>query len=169
MIFGPDQQGRTLELMRGNRSAVDFIELIVEVLHFWDDLIDRDKVLSDADINDKMFKLLVTLPRNQFYIQNFTVLNPILVNAIMNWHVANRFERTEQPDEYKLRIAYILRSSYVDLITQSALIVGGPEWAVQVGEQIRLYAHKETYEGYLGNLNNEFAARQSAEGGMNVL
>jgi hypothetical protein len=164
MIFGPDGQGRTLELMRGNRQATDFIELIVEVLHFWDDLIDRDKVVSDADINDKMFKLLVTLPRNPFYLANFTTLNPVLVNAITNWHVANRMERAEQPDDYQLRIAYILRSSYVDLITQSALIVGGPDWAVNVGEQIRLYAHKETYEGYLDNLTNEFAARNAQKG-----
>lgn len=164
MIFGPDEQGRTLELMRGNRAAADFIELIVEVLHFWDDLIDRDKPLTDADINDKMFKLLVTLPRNTFYISNFTILNPVLVNAITNWHVANRLERTDAPDDYKLRIAYIVRSSYVDLITQSALIVGGPEWAVQVGEQIRLYAHQETYEGYRENLNLEFAARDAQKG-----
>ncbi len=162
MIFGPDQQGRTLELMRGNQAAAHFIELIVELLHFWDDLIDRDKAVSDEVINDRMFKLFVTLPRNPFYASNFSTLNPVLVNAITNWHVANRFERTEA-DEYKLRIAYIVRSSYVDLITQSALIVGGPAWAVEVGEQIRLYAHKETYEGYLTNLQTEITARERKE------
>lgn len=163
MIFSTDQQGKSLELMRGNRAAADFIELIVELLHFWDDLVDRDHALTDDTINDKMFKLFVTLPRNPFYAGNFATLNPVLVNAITNWHIANRFERTEH-SEYKLRIAYIVRSSYVDLITQSALLVGGPDWAVEVGEQIRLYAHKETYEGYLSNLNTEITARQAQKG-----
>lgn len=157
MIFGAREQ--TIELMRGNVAAADFLEMIVELLHFWDDLIDRDKVLADEQINDAMYALLITLPRNPFYVAHFPVLNPILANSITNWHVANKFER--EGGEYEQRIAYILRSSYVDLVTNAALIVGGPAWACKVGEEIRRYAHKETYDGYLVNLEQERNAREA--------
>lgn len=160
MLLGSRE--RTVALMRGNLAAADFLEMIVDLLHFWDDLIDRDKEVDDEKINDAMFALLITLPRNQFYMGNFTVLNPILANSITNWHVANKFER--EGGEYEKRIAYILRSSYVDLVTNSALIVGGPGWARSVGEEIRQYAHKETYEGYLVNLDQERTARDAQKG-----
>ncbi len=160
MIFG--QREKTIELMRGNVAAADFLELIVGLLHFWDDLIDRDKPVTDEAINTAMFEMLITLPRNGFYREHFHSLNPILLNAITNWHVANKFER--EGGEYEQRIAYILRSSYVDLVTNSALIIGGPDYGRQVGEQIRRYAHKETYEGYLANLHNEVAARDAQKG-----
>jgi len=159
MIF--DTQGKALELMRGNRAAADFIETAVKVLHFWDDLIDRDKPLDDAAINRAMLDALVVLPRNPFYRANFETLSSVLMNSITNWHVATKFERTG--DEYRRHIAYILRSSYVDLITTSALLVGGPDYAVQVGEQIRLYAHQETWTGYLANLATETTAREAKE------
>ena len=159
MIFADKQQ--TLDLVKGNKHAADFIELIVTILHFWDDLIDKDKALSDTEINAHMFNVLVTLPRNPFYAANFSALNVILTNSITNWQVANRLER--EGDEYEKHIAYILRSSYVDLITHAGLLVGGPEWAQYVGHKIRCHAHAEGYEGYLSNLEAEQSARAAKE------
>lgn len=159
MIF--DTYEECLALVKGDRAAADFIHCAVDVLHFWDDLVDRDKVLSDDAVNQAMHKALIVLPRNPFYAQNFSVLNTVLMNSITNWMVANKFER--DGGEYERRIAYILRSSYVDLITSAALIVGGPVWAVEVGGKIRHYAHKETYEGYLSNLQKEQKTRTELE------
>jgi len=159
MIFSTKKE--TLELMRGNQAAADFIELAVEVLHFWDDLIDRDHDLLPEVINDRMFKALVTLPRNPFYVEHFATLSVVLVNAITNWHIANKMESGS--NEYELRIAYILRSSYVDLVTTAAGLVGGMEWAVEAGELVRLHAHKEQYEGYKLNLQLEKAERSARE------
>jgi len=145
--------------MLGNKSAVEFIILLVEALHVWDDLIDHDKAVDDMSINDAFYSLLITIPNNVFYRENFSKLNPIIANAITNWHIANRMER--KGDEYQKRIAYILRSTYVDVITQSATIIGGVEHGVYVGFQNRLFTHKETLEGYLANLEVEQAARAS--------
>lgn len=146
-------------MLLGNVSAAQFITLVIEALHIWDDLIDKDKQVQDAAINDVFYSLFVVLPRNEFYKQHFSYLNPILVNAITNWHIANQMER--QGDDYQLRIAYILRSSYVDLTTQCAVLVGGLEHGVDIGFRNRLFAHKETWEGYLINLDNEQQARTS--------
>jgi hypothetical protein len=150
-----------LPLMLGNAAAAQFLEQMVTVLHLWDDLIDQDKPVDAEAINRGFMTMLVDLPRNEFYAANFQHLNSILVNAITNWHIANRMEA--EPDEYKLRIAYILRSSYCDLVTQCALLVGGPDYAREVGFHNRMNTHKEGWVNYQMNLEAERAARATKE------
>ena len=133
-----------LRWMKGDKLAVEYIEIICDVAHKWDDLIDKDKVLSDDDINKLFFDILIKLPRNTFYRKNFEHMNSVLMNAISNWQVATQLER--EGGDYETSIAFILRSSYVDLITQ-------------VGKEVRKITHNETYEGYLTNLATEKNAR----------
>ena len=146
-----------LPMVQGDTSAAAFLAQMVQILHLWDDLVDRDAPISDETVHRGFYAALVLLPQNEFYKEHFDHLNPILVNAITNWRIANLMER--HGDEYQHRIAYILRSSYVDLVTQCALLVGGPDYASEVGYAIRMHAHKETWEGYQRNLAAEFAAR----------
>ncbi|MNV60368.1 hypothetical protein D3C71_1528280 [compost metagenome] len=141
--------------MRGNQSAVDFLRLAFRVAHLWDDLIDRDQVLADDDISEGMFAALVLLPRNAFYRANFDSLNSILANASTNWHIATALERSQ--GVAPKRIAYVLRSAYVDLVTHSALLLGGPAWARDVGVEMRQLT--EPWNEYLTNLEAERAAR----------
>ena len=47
-----------LRWMKGDKLAVEYIEIICDVAHKWDDLIDKDKVLSDDDINKLFFDIL---------------------------------------------------------------------------------------------------------------
>ncbi|MCS2609024.1 hypothetical protein [Halomonas dongshanensis] len=159
MYFDDEQ---LLRWMKGDSSAVEFIEIVCDVAHKWDDLIDRDKELDDASINKLFFDLLIRLPRNTFYRKNFEHLNSVLMNSISNWQIATEMER--EGDDYRTSIAFILRSSYVDLITQASLITGGNKWACAVGKQAREITHSETYSGYLKNLTKESqdrAKRQS--------
>lgn len=153
-----------LEAAKGNTDAAQFLLDMVSVLHFWDDLVDRDKPVDDATIDDRFFTMLVALPRNPFYQAHFAALNTTLTTAIANWHAATRMERGT--DDYAKSIAFILRSSYVDLVTQVAFITGGPDWAAQISHRVHWFAHQETYEGYLKNLDAE---RQAREGGPHVL
>lgn len=146
----------------GDKSAADFLSCIVDVLHVWDDLIDRDKPFDPEAVNWAFTTALVTLPRNAFYQRHFEWLNPLLLSAINNWRVANILEAGD--DEADKRIAFISRSSYIDLITQVAFIVGGSDWVRKVGPQIRRFAHSEGWEGYLNNLEAEKAARKQRQG-----
>lgn len=150
------------EATKGNANATDFILKMVHVLHLWDDLIDRDKPVDDAAINRGFQFLLVDIPRNPFYAQHFGALNTLVSTAITNWHVATRMER--EGADYEKSIAFILRSSYIDLLTHIAAIVGGPEWAVQMADKARRFAHCETYGGYLLNLEREKLDRLTREG-----
>lgn len=144
--------------MKGSRAAIDFAETMCNIAHIWDDLIDKDTEVSNSDINKVFFDILVRLPRNEFYRKNFEHLNSILVNAISNWLIATNLEK--QGEDYETSIAFVLRSSYVDLITQAALILGGQEWATVVGEEVRKQTHGETYTGYLNNLKIEVDNRE---------
>ena len=150
------------EALKGNEEAYQFVELITEVLHFWDDLIDQDKKLLPEEINSAMTKALVSLPRNNFYRQNFSELNPILVNAIINWHTANEFENSDgnyELSEYELSIAFIIRSCYIDLVLHSITICGGIDWCRKWAPKARLHWHAEKFDGYKLALAKEKEAK----------
>jgi len=148
-----------IELFRkvclGNEDASNFLMTIVPLLHLWDDLIDKDKPVSDEAINAAFWDGLVTLPRNRFYREHFDDLNPILAVAIQNWQAANLMERERREPH----IAFIIRSSYVDLITMSALLCGGPAHAARMTPLIREFAHSEGFDAYLAALGAERTAR----------
>lgn len=151
----------------GDDSAARLLDMIVSVLHVWDDLIDHDHDIDDDDVNAAFTAALVHIPNNRFYRDHFDKLNPLLMSAINNWHVANLLEKTD--DEEELRIAFISRSSYIDLITQVAYICGGNEAVVRFGPAIRKFAHSEGWEGYLDNLKVEREARASRARSEHVL
>lgn len=147
-----------LRWMKGNKEAVEFIDLACDIAHVWDDLVDQDKELEVDDINRIFFNSLVRLPRNPFYRKNFDHLNSVMMNSISNWQIATKLER--EGGDYETSIAFVLRSSYVDLITQAAMLCGGGKWACKVGEEARRLTHEETYEGYLKNLDKEKRDRE---------
>ena len=136
---------------RGNLDACFFIEQVFNALHVWDDLIDRDKAIPTESINVSMEMFLLDLPRNRFYVENFAALNSLLTIAILNWHIANQLE-TEQAS---LDVAFIIRSSYIDLITMSAAIIGGRAHAIMVGHEARPRASREGFETYRLALTQE--------------
>jgi hypothetical protein len=147
-------------LCQGNAAAQVFVEQMTGVLHFWDDLVDRDKPMTDATINQMMWWALVELPRNQFYAQNFVTLNTVLVPSILNWQLATRLERYPEADALRLEGAFIFRSNYVDILLMVAMICGGKEHADACAPMLRERAHSEGFAGYLKNLEAERIARE---------
>lgn len=143
---------------KGHPDAIRFLEDITDVLHLWDDLVDKDKPLTDGQINQVMWKALIDLPRNPFYVANFPVLNTLLSAAIVNWEVATSMERDPRGTD-DLHIAYILRSSYIDLVLGVALIVGGREHALEMMLPARRLWHSEGFLGYCDALKMEEKAR----------
>lgn len=138
------------KICKGDTHAEAFLHAIWLISQVWDDLIDRDKKVEPARINEAMWLALVGLPRNPFYVSNFQNLNSILATSILNWEYANQLE-AEGTDK-ALSIAFVLRSSYVDLLIMTALIIGGKSWADELVPAIRDSAHCEGFDGYLANL-----------------
>ncbi|CAB4188155.1 hypothetical protein UFOVP1165_48 [uncultured Caudovirales phage] len=144
----------------GNRSAEDFVNTMFDVLHFFDDVSDKDTHLKNADVEQALWQALIELPRNQFYRDYFLNLNPIVANAIQDWITANEFEERSE-SENELMIAYITRSSYVTLMTEVARICGGVALASSVAKDLRLIAHYEGFAEYKSALANEKKYRAS--------
>jgi len=149
------------EVLQGNAAAIECFMLIRDVLHFWDDLIDKDHTVSDAYIHGSMFKALVALPTNDFYRRFQDMLQPVLVNAIANWHAANAFEAGE--DERLLQIAFVVRSDYANILIQMAYIIGGYDWVTAVTPVIRRMWTTEDFTAYKANLEREKAARTTGD------
>lgn len=155
-------KARTLDeniryVLRGNASAVEFFLTIRDVLHFWDDLIDRDQPITPDDIHRSLFAALVTLPSNAFYRQHQASLMPVLINAIGNWRAANVFESRD--DRRELELAFVIRSDYANLLVQAAYLIGGVDWMVEVTPLIRSMWTSEGMAEYLKNLEAERTAR----------
>jgi hypothetical protein len=153
-----DRDQLFLTVSKNDQSAADFLNMMFQIAHVWDDLIDKDVETAAVDIHNAFLCALVYLPRNAFYRQHFDMLHPITVAAVNNWLTANELERSE--DENDRRIAYISRSGYIDLINQVAFIVGGVQWATQVGPVVRRFVHQEGWDAYCESLNKEKAARE---------
>ncbi|UIF90841.1 hypothetical protein [Cupriavidus sp. UYPR2.512] len=141
----------------GNEAAVAFNLLFRDVLHAWDDLIDRDKPVSDEDIHRAFRSALVLLPANPFYRAHFAQLHPLIDNAILNWMAANAMEATESRTDKE--IAFITRSDYINVFVKSLFLVGGFEHARKALPEARRHWHAEGFDRYLLNLEAEKAAR----------
>jgi hypothetical protein len=78
----------------------------------------------------------------------------LIAVSIQEWFAANKLEIGHpMVSDARRDIAYTLRCSIVSLIHQAAEICGGYEWALEVGQVIRLRTQNETFEEYLGELN----------------
>ncbi len=150
------------EHLAGNEAAIAFNLQMCDVLHLWDDLIDGDKPVTPEAINRGFYEALVELPCNPFYRAHFDALQPLVSACILSWHTANKWEAEERVEE--LRLAYVVRSDYINLFLASVAIVKGAEYAVRVAPEVRAYWHGEGWQGYLINLAAEKAAKEARHG-----
>lgn len=162
--MSPQESKLLLTILKGNLDAAAFCEEVIHAAHFWDDLIDRDRPLDDDRINAAMWRVLVELPRNRFYRKHFDTLNPVLMVAATNWITATKFEREQGACLDKLATAYVLRSSYVNVLVVSAILVGGAGYGIAMEPALREYFHRgESYLQYRKNLRTESAAREKTD------
>jgi len=133
------------ELMQGNHAAVLFCISLLDQIAIYDDLIDGDKPVTHDMVHKAFWIANVDMPRNPFYKMHFDVLNPLIMQAINNWRIANRLENAGKSSE----ISFIIRSSYADILTMCCFLIGGNDYAESAGEVIRQIIHDEGLEAYL--------------------
>jgi hypothetical protein len=144
-----------LKAANGNEDAVSFLSEIYEVLHLWDDLIDKDKPITQEDIHHGFQTLLFSLPCNPFYVTNFHYLNAILSMSVLNWQASIKIERQPQTINDFI-IAFIIRSQYVDLFGACAYLThDDKQEAISLIVEFRRLVHCEGIENYLTALEKE--------------
>lgn len=102
------------EWFGGLQAGVDMVWAIAHMTHWWDDLVDKDKLVSDEDINNMMRMALVYLPLNPVYQKIAAAAPHFWATIISAYEAANTFERTK--DERGLEISHTLRYSAGNLI-----------------------------------------------------
>ncbi|MFN5348819.1 MAG: class I SAM-dependent methyltransferase [Polaromonas sp.] len=117
--------------LHGNQDAIHLVNQWYKVLHLWDDLVDGDKPVTREQINAAFTLALVDIPANPFFRENMAQLLPLLSSGITSWHVANVMERSGNRE--LLAQAHMHRIQIGSVFVACAEIIGGRDWAIQVG------------------------------------
>lgn len=141
-----NQHAFLMEVLKGDYLAVDFCESIFRVSQLLDDMVDRDKAVSNDMIVEAFWRALIQIPNNEFYRRNFDTLNPMLRAMLVDWLDANTLEATK--DAHDRSIAFVLRDSIGAIAIHAAFLVGGYAWGRQVSADIRRHIFEETLEDY---------------------
>ena len=148
-----DDRQYLLYAYQGNTDAVNLVLAIAEISHIWDDLVDRDKPVSDAQINRAFSIALLELPKNPFYQAHCLDLLPVMTTGTLNWLTANEYEKQQDKEAHAL--AHVLRYGIADLALFIAYLIGGQEWAQQVAPELRRRSQRDTLENYLSEVRRK--------------
>jgi hypothetical protein len=117
------------------KGDVNAIKLCIDLMylgHFWDDLIDKDLVRSDEEINQAFLLSLGDIPMNPFY-QAFQIqLAPLMMSASLLWLDSTKLERGD--NDSKLT-AFCIRNALLNLIHFCMFLVGGVAWVREQGPE----------------------------------
>jgi hypothetical protein len=115
---------------RGDESAVHFASQLWSALQQWDDIEDEGKI---DDYNDLLSWLAFGKEYHPFFAAHANLLRPAFLQVYLQWRTANVLDRGDRNDVAK---SYMLRAQYYGVLHLIAWIVGGEEWAVEVGPEI---------------------------------
>ena len=72
------------QVCKGQEHAANFLIMLTDVAHFFDDVYDGDVNIDKSVLLNAMWKAMVAIPRNEFYRKFFWELQPLVANAINN-------------------------------------------------------------------------------------
>jgi hypothetical protein len=134
----------------GDEHAVIFILTIGQITETWDDLIDKDKQLSDDHINEVFMHMLTSLPLNPFFDRYKLQLIPVLIVGINAWMDANKLEKKSKNDKV---FAYVLRDYILEITNMAVYLLKGREAMKEYSLEIRSFFTKhEPLDVYLEKL-----------------
>lgn len=137
-------------VLRNNEAAAQFCEVLFRISQTLDDLIDKDKPVSDGVLIRTFWEALIELPANPFYRQHEPYLRPLMASALQDWRDSTCLERSGS-HHYKT-LAFVLRDQLTGLVTQCAYLIGGYEWMGQVSLSIRDHFHEDSLHDYLSGV-----------------
>lgn len=103
----------------GNVDAYDLYRQIVQMTHIWDDLIDKDREVSENEIHNVFGSMLFSIPSNPFYRKFEVEIRALIYTGAVSYQAANLMERSR--DGHQLELAHYLR--YV-ITTVGAFMIG---------------------------------------------
>lgn len=145
-----DEHAFLCRVLPNQPAAVAFCETLFRISQTLDDLIDRDRPVSDEAVVSAFWQALIELPANPFYRQHEPYLRPLMASALQDWRDSVTLERSS--DRHHRTLAFVLRDQLTTLVIQCAYLIGGEAWMTQVSVPIRQHFHEDTLDDYLNDL-----------------
>ena len=134
-----------LQWFGGNQDALNMYLMFVDLAHLWDDLVDRDKEVTEKAINAFLI-CLVYLPLNPFYRAIQEQIMPMWITVVSAYQTANKFEKDK--DAHGIEIAHTLRYAAGNIIAYAIHVCVGPDKAEEVLPEMWKTVVIERYEDY---------------------
>jgi hypothetical protein len=141
---------RLAEAFCHNMAAVDFMLLLAEIAHTWDDLIDRDVLVPQAAIHRAFTNAVVRFNLNPYFRRYCDRLLPVLQTGILNWHAANALEADGRRE--CLEVAHVIRCAMGDVALLMAELAGGHEHAKRHAAGLRMLVQQDSLADYLRDM-----------------
>lgn len=135
-----------IEWFGGNEDALNMYRMIVALSHTWDDLVDKDKEVPEADINNAFLIALVYMPANPFYQVIQQQIMPMWLTVLSAYEVANKFERDK--DEVGIEIAHNLRYAAGHIVAYMVQVCVGYEKAKEIMPEVWKAVVFERFDDY---------------------
>lgn len=130
----------------GNQTALDFVNGLFYCVEFWDDLIDQDNEITQIRINECMQWLFLSLPSNDWFIQNRASYLPLMKIAINAFYDANILVKSKQ--KHIKNLAFHLRNTSTEIIIMTAYLCGGDSHLNTCSSDIRQWYAFEKFEDW---------------------
>jgi hypothetical protein len=141
-----------LEWFGGNQDALNLYRMFRDLAHVWDDLVDKDNPVTEAEINNAFLICLVYMPANPFYQRIQAAVMPMWITVVSAYQAANSFERNK--DEHGVEIAHTLRYAAGNIIAYAVHVCVGPEKAAEVMPEVWKSIVFERYDTYKAEVLN---------------
>jgi len=125
------------EISNGNEDAHRFMRAFYLWVQTQDDLFDRDKPVTAANLVSTNLNLLFEVGQNTFFQANRNVFLPVIVSSSLAWVASEEFVKREAPLD-KLA-SQVIKSQYQDVFFQVALLVGGIDHCLAIQSKYRSY------------------------------
>ena len=135
-----------LEWFGGNEDALNLFRMLVDLLHTWDDLVDKDKDISEKDVNNAFLVCLVYMQANPLYRRIQEQVWPMWLTVVSAYETANTYERNK--DEHGIEIAHGLRYAAGHIIAYVVHVCVGPEKAKEYLPEVWKHVMVERFDGY---------------------
>lgn len=110
-------------IYKNDTAAIELSFAVLDVMHTWDDLVDRDKPVDNMAINTAFMLALTVIPVHKYWN---SVMHTMLVNTYLKWQAANKFEAGDEQEHIKK--AWMLRAGVFDLFLMLATQLYGVAW-----------------------------------------
>ncbi|TQE98719.1 MAG: hypothetical protein FKY71_12315 [Spiribacter salinus] len=145
------ERNRKLREWVQDDDAVELILAWSDAAEFFDDVVDRDKVIPYEKTARVLFNAFTEVPINPFFERFKYQLIPVLITGINAWLDSNELEKGTQNDRV---FSYVMRDYYMEIVPFVVYLTRGKKVMRQLSIEIReFFTHHEDLSQYLGELN----------------